>query len=167
MILLLGIVRLGFDFFQGETHSFWFPGNESAWIPVAMDIGLFLFLCVCMEIAFRMGLLGGGDGKLIVTLSLWFGMSGFVEFIFLTALWGAVPVMAVYGFRLFKSMFFSFFPTFLPHYELAAIRLPIGLQKIVLAEKNPPIPYAIAIASGTVHAVLLLQFDIGRISLHP
>ena len=50
-------------------------------------------------ILFRLGLLGGGDAKLLAAATPWFGWSGLPWFLLLVALWGGVLAVAVFVVR--------------------------------------------------------------------
>lgn len=94
----------------------------TAGIVLAVGLGLF-----------TLGLMGGGDIKLLVVLSLWTGWSETTpQFIFLTAIFGGVLVFLVLFAR----------------FIAAAIWAKEGKVLPRLLTKKQPVPYGIAIAAA-------------------
>lgn len=87
-------------------------------------------------VLFSAGLLGGGDAKLLAAVTLWFGTSGIVEFLLLTALAGALLAMVIGAWSLIN-------------FE-AEIRSVAGRSR--LAWVKPSLPYGFAIAAGAILA---------------
>ena len=84
---------------------------------------------------FTLGLMGGGDIKLLVVLSLWTGWSvQTLQFIFLTAIFGGVLVIVVLLLRaIVAPILFKMRPTH-------------NLPRLLTAKQ--PVPYGIAIAAA-------------------
>ena len=98
------------------------PALGAAVLVLAVGLGLF-----------TLGLMGGGDIKLLVVLSLWTGWSEATpQFIFLTAIFGGLLVFVVLFARFIA-------PSFWP---VATKPLPR------LLTKKQPVPYGIAIAAA-------------------
>lgn len=94
----------------------------TAGIVLAVGLGLF-----------TLGLMGGGDIKLLVVLSLWTGWSETTpQFIFLTAIFGGVLVVVVLFAR----------------FMAAALWAKEGKTLPRLLSKKQPVPYGIAIAAA-------------------
>ena len=94
----------------------------TAGIVLAVGLGLF-----------TLGLMGGGDIKLLVVLSLWTGWSETTpQFIFLTAICGGVLVVVVLFARFLAAAFLQKEGKTLPR----------------LLTKKQPVPYGIAIAAA-------------------
>lgn len=150
IILVLGFSRIAADFSAGETIAF--PGLElfleasviavpaQAWQLAAADIALFICVMFLMELLFRVGALGGGDCKLILALTVWFGVNGFAEFLIAMSMMGGILAAFVIAARLFRDEIFS----------ICGVFMPGGIHKSLYAEKKPPIPYAVAIAPGAI-----------------
>ena len=102
----------------------WLPALGAAALVLAVGLGLF-----------TLGLMGGGDIKLLVVLSLWTGWSKMTpQFIFLTAVFGGVLVFLVLLMRLV-----------LPPLWLK-LRPKHNLPRLLT--RKQPVPYGIAIAAA-------------------
>src|SRR5690606_33991444 len=86
---------------------------------------------------------GGGDSKLAMAAILWVGALGFMTFILTMALTGLLLAFASLGFRVLKSQ-----------------KLPGGPESwpARLAAGENAVPYGIAIAAGTIHAIFYLGY---------
>lgn len=83
---------------------------------------------------FSLGLMGGGDVKLLAVLSLWAGWPGSAHLLFLTAICGGVLVALILVLRAtLPKLWFRLFPT---------RNLPRVLTR------KEPIPYGLAIAGA-------------------
>ncbi|MFW0776548.1 MAG: A24 family peptidase [Rickettsiales bacterium] len=80
-------------------------------------------------VVFAMKWMGGGDIKLITACALWVGMPNLMEFVFVTALFGGVFAVALWGLR-----------KVLPHILKAKKQWPRILRE------GEPAPYGVAIA---------------------
>lgn len=102
----------------------WLPAVAAAGIILAVGLGLF-----------TLGLMGGGDIKLLVVLSLWTGWSAATaQFIFLTAIFGGVLVVLVLVLRAVLA------PLWLK------LRPARNLPRLLT--RKQPVPYGIAIAAA-------------------
>ncbi len=102
----------------------WLPALGAAAIMLVIGLGFF-----------TLGLMGGGDIKLLVVLSLWTGWAvQTVQFIFLTAVFGGVLVVVVLLLRwIVTPMLFEASPT-------------QNLPRLLTPKQ--PVPYGIAIAAA-------------------
>lgn len=98
------------------------PALGAAAIVLAVGLGLF-----------TLGLMGGGDIKLLVVLTLWTGWSATTpQFIFLTAICGGLLVFVVLFARFIAPAFW-----------------PVNTKPLPrLLTKKQPVPYGIAIAAA-------------------
>ena len=104
------------------------PFSLTALLAAAVVLGAGLLL-------FFLGLMGGGDVKLLVVLTLWTGWgAATVSFLFLTAIAGGLLVVALLLLRaLIPTLFFGADPT----------------RKIpAIFTRGQPVPYGIAIAAA-------------------
>lgn len=102
------------------------------WIMALMAAGIVLVIGLGM---FALGLMGGGDIKLLVVLTLWTGWgTQTLQFIMLTAIAGGVLVVIVLLLRFFLPPFFS--------------KLSPGRNVPRLLQRKQPVPYGIAIAAA-------------------
>ncbi len=93
--------------------------------PVLMfGIGLFIF---------SRNWLGGGDVKLMIALGGWTGLAGLPIQLALVSIAGGILALALIGLRAAVAM---------------AVADPAGWPR--LFQKNAPLPYAVAIAAGSV-----------------
>ena len=104
------------------------------WVSAIGAAGLMLVIGMGM---FALGLMGGGDIKLLVALCLWTGWGiGTPQFIFITAIAGGILVVVVLSSRLL----------FAPLWQS---RSPDKALPRLLTRKQP-VPYGIAIAFGFI-----------------
>lgn len=102
----------------------WLPAIGAAALLLAVGLGLF-----------TLGLMGGGDIKLLVVLSLWTGWSATTpQFIFLTAIFGGLLVVVVLLMRVMLP------PVWLK------VRPKHNLPRLLT--RKQPVPYGIAIAAA-------------------
>ena len=102
------------------------------WLPAFAAAGLMLLVGL---VFFTLGLMGGGDIKLLVALSLWTGWDiATPRFIFLTAIAGGLLVVAVLILRLIIA------PLWLK------LRPTKNLPRLLT--RKQPVPYGIAIAAA-------------------
>lgn len=70
------------------------------WAPI-WDAGLGFCLCLILMLAlFYFNLFGGGDAKMIIALSAFFGLKGLYPFLMLTGLSGGLLALSLLGLRL-------------------------------------------------------------------
>ena len=108
------------------------PIPMSVWLPA---IGVAAIILVVGLGMFALGLMGGGDIKLLVVLSLWTGGSMVtLQFIFLTALFGGLLVFVVLLLRFLAAPLW------------VKIRPAHNLPRLLT--RKQPVPYGIAIAAA-------------------
>jgi prepilin peptidase CpaA len=103
----------------------WLPDTGTALLVLGVGLGIF-----------ALGLMGGGDVKLLVVLSLWTGWhEATLQFLFLTAIMGGLLVVVVLLMR-------ALLPGFWPKNAEGKRTLPR------LLTRKEPVPYGIAIAAA-------------------
>ncbi|HEY2445954.1 MAG TPA: prepilin peptidase [Rhizomicrobium sp.] len=121
---LQAILLAGFAAFALATAM---PLAALGWHLVAAIIGLAIGFAL-----FALGLMGGGDAKLIACVSLWFGFPDFLDFALIASIFGGALTLFLLGYR----------------------QLPIPrlfASQAWLARLHDPkqgIPYGVALASG-------------------
>ncbi len=101
--------------------------------------GLTLFIGLGI---FALGLMGGGDIKLLVVLTLWTGWIKLtLQFVFLTAIFGGLLVILVLLLRAIAPMLFS--------------RKSPGTGLPRLLTRGQPVPYGVAIALAFLYMLLI------------
>lgn len=118
LLALLGLVRIGSDLVAG-----------GAWLAAAGDLGMAFLVFTLGALAFRFGVLGGGDVKLLAAGSLFFGAVGSGGYLLLTALAGGLLALG---------------------FLASCLALPGGSRKA-----RPSLPYAVAIAAGGIAASMM------------
>lgn len=106
-------------------------------LPVSIlpSLGAAALMFACGLAMFALGIMGGGDAKLLTVLALWIGWGiQLMVFLFMTAVAGGVLVVVVLLLR-----------AFLP--SLLLKRNPTRILPRLLTRKEP-IPYGLAIAFG-------------------
>lgn len=106
------------------------------WGTVGLHAGVGLGLLVAGFAAFSLGLLGGGDAKLLGAAGLWFGLTGLAQFLTMTVLAGGLLALAVMAWSLV---------TFDAELRDSRLLRRIGWLK-------PSVPYGYAIAAGAIAA---------------
>lgn len=102
----------------------WLPAVGAAALVLAVGLGLF-----------TLGLMGGGDIKLLVVLTLWTGWTAATaQFIFLTAIFGGLLVVVV---LLMRAVLPPLWLKLRPKHNLPR-----------LLTRKQPVPYGIAIAAA-------------------
>lgn len=85
-------------------------------------------------VLFAMGLIGGGDAKLMAALALWLGMPALPSFLVMTALCGGTLAVILLALRYLVD-------------RTSRLALPDGsVRYLRLLERTAPVPYAPAIA---------------------
>jgi prepilin peptidase CpaA len=98
---------------------FWWASGLSLWPEVALQIALALGVFALFALAFRLGMMGGGDVKLVAALALWLPLPALAKLLVVMSLAGGVLTLAM-----------------------------IILHRRAKAEGQLEIPYGIAIAVG-------------------
>lgn len=103
-----------------------------SWPPILWAFSLAGLVLVAAVIMFVMGIMGGGDGKLLAAAVLWTGQERLMEFLFITALAGGVLALVLLLFRRLPL-------------ATALDRFPAMRQ---LHAKKQDVPYAVAIGTS-------------------
>lgn len=69
---------------------FWWSSGLALWPDVAIQLGVALAAFAVLAGLFAMGLMGGGDVKLLTALALWIEPTAFVQLVIIMALAGGV-----------------------------------------------------------------------------
>lgn len=69
---------------------FWWASGLSLWPEIAMQIGVALAAFTVLAGMFALGMMGGGDVKLLTALALWIEPTAFLQLIIIMALAGGV-----------------------------------------------------------------------------
>lgn len=69
---------------------FWWSSGLSLWPDVAMQLGVAVAAFAVLAGMFALGLMGGGDVKLLTALALWIEPTAFLQLIIIMALAGGV-----------------------------------------------------------------------------
>jgi prepilin peptidase CpaA len=96
---------------------FWYAGGLSLWPDVATQIGVAFGVLVVFWIAFQLGMMGGGDVKMLAALALWLPLGSLLQLLMIMSVGGGVLTLAM----------------LIPH-------------RIAKAAGKPEIPYGIAIS---------------------
>ena len=98
---------------------FWWITGLSLWPEIASQIGVSLGVFALFALAFRFGMMGGGDVKLVAALALWLPIGAVVKLIVIMSIAGGVLTAAM-----------------------------IARQRLGKNKAAPEIPYGVAIAFG-------------------
>jgi len=120
------------------------------WSDIAIHIGIGLAVFVVGIILFALGLIGGGDVKLMSAISIWFGWPEVYGFLLLFAILGGILAVVVMILRKAKR---------LPGPLAALPWLNVGESK----DAAPGMPYGIAIGIAALllmpqHSILVTVF---------
>lgn len=110
--------------------------REFVFMSITSHLGAAALTFVVTGALFALKQLGAGDSKFATAVSLWFGLSGLVPFLFYMALSGGIIGVASLLLRKYK-------PLKSP---------PAGSWPAKAQEGSPSVPYGIAIAIGTLAA---------------
>jgi prepilin peptidase CpaA len=75
---------------------FWTAAGLAPWPDMAVQIAIGLVAILVFAIAFALGVMGGGDVKLIGALGLWFGLLDMMQFLLRMSLLGGVLTMILW-----------------------------------------------------------------------
>lgn len=106
------------------------------WTNVALHTFAGLAMLAFAYVLFSGGFLGGGDAKLLAAVTLWFGTSGTLEFLLITAISGAFLAVVIGTWSLV---------TLEAEIRALAVRARFAWIK-------PSLPYGFAIAAGAILA---------------
>jgi prepilin peptidase CpaA len=83
---------------------FWWLSGLSLWPDIASQIGVAAIVFLLFALAFRFGMMGGGDVKLLAALALWLPLGAMVKLLVIMSLaGGALTVAMMVGQRLGKN----------------------------------------------------------------
>ena len=69
---------------------FWWASDLSLWPDVAVQVGLALALLLLFWVAFAVGMMGGGDVKMIAALALWLPPLAVMKLLLIMSIAGGV-----------------------------------------------------------------------------
>ena len=111
---------------------FWWASGLALWPDVALQIGVALLVFGAFAVAFGLGMMGGGDVKLIGALALWLPWQGVLSLLVIMSLAGGVLTLAM-----------------------------VARKRLQKSEAQLEIPYGVAIAFGGIWLIserFLYQF---------
>lgn len=109
---------------------FWIASGMAIWPDMALQFGFALLVSAAMMGLYALGLLGGGDIKLLAALSLWIAPLDYMTLLIIMAVVGG-----------FMAVFFV-------------------IRRIVFKPKTPgELPYGVAIAAGALWVLTINNFD--------
>jgi prepilin peptidase CpaA len=111
------------------------PLAEMAWHLLAGSILFFAGYAL-----FALRLFGGGDAKLMAAAGLWFGTSGSLNFLIMTAIAGGILALIVAAWSAFSLS-----------WEISGSERTLPLRQR-LSQWAPKVPYGIALAVGAILA---------------
>jgi prepilin peptidase CpaA len=83
---------------------FWWAGSLSLWPDVAVQIGLATAILLLFWLAFSVGMMGGGDVKMIAALALWMPPLAMLKLLLVMSLaGGALTIAMLIPHRMAKS----------------------------------------------------------------
>ncbi len=102
------------------------------WGAIGLHLGFGLFAFAVCAGLFHVGVIGGGDAKVLSAVALWTGWSALLPFLFWTSLAGGLLALGVLALRRLGGAVGPTAPRFLR----------------LLLDKSRGVPYAVAIAVG-------------------
>lgn len=109
---------------------FWFASGMAFWPDMAIQLGFALMVSAAMIALYALGLLGGGDIKLLAALSLWIAPFDYMTLLVIMAAVGGIMAIC------------------------------FVVRRIVFKPKTPgQLPYGVAIASGALWVLTINNFD--------
>lgn len=73
----------------------WWANGLALWPDAAIQAGIALAAFGLFAVAFRLGMMGGGDVKLIAALALWFPFPAFAQLLVMMSIAGGVVTAAI------------------------------------------------------------------------
>ena len=121
------------------AHVLLAPEQVGVWPHLAVGLGVF----IVGYVLWLGGTIGGGDVKLLGVVALWAGPDYVLSFLLVTACVGGGLAIACLAFTHSKPVL---------AYAACRLGLPTSISAIALAqdEREPTLPYAVAIAAGGV-----------------
>jgi prepilin peptidase CpaA len=111
---------------------YWWANNLALWPDVALQLGVALLVFGAFALAFGLGMMGGGDVKLIGALALWLPWQGVLALLVIMSLAGGALTLAM-----------------------------VARKRLQKSEAQLEIPYGVAIAFGGIWLIserFLYQF---------
>jgi prepilin peptidase CpaA len=75
--------------------AWWFANGLQVWPDMAIQIGVALAVFAVFLVLFHYGMMGGGDVKLIVALSLWLPFGAFVTMLMVMSIAGGIVTIVM------------------------------------------------------------------------
>ncbi len=75
--------------------GWWFASGLQLWPGMALQIGMAVIVFAIFLLVFHFGLMGGGDVKLIVALSLWLPWNAFVSMLMVMSIAGGIVTIVM------------------------------------------------------------------------
>lgn len=92
---LTGAIALG-------APLFWWSSGLALWPDVAMQFGVAVLVFAVLAILFAVGMMGGGDVKLLTALALWIAPTQFMQLLIIMALVGGLLTIVMGGWHVIK-----------------------------------------------------------------
>ncbi|WP_312487963.1 prepilin peptidase [Sphingomonas sp.] len=73
----------------------WWASGVPPWPDAALQLGVAIGLFLLFALAFRVGMMGGGDVKMIAALSLWLPLGPLIRMLMLMSIAGGVVTLAM------------------------------------------------------------------------
>ncbi|MEL7198957.1 MAG: prepilin peptidase [Pseudomonadota bacterium] len=109
---------------------FWFASGMAVWPDMAIQLGFAVLVSVAMMALYAMGLLGGGDIKLLAALSLWIAPLSYMTLLIIMAIVGGLMAIA------------------------------FVVRRVVFKPETPgQLPYGVAIAAGALWVITIDNYD--------
>jgi prepilin peptidase CpaA len=103
------------------------------WQDIVVHVGVGVAMLLAGIALFAVGVIGGGDAKLLAAASLWLGLTPLVPFLAYVAVFGGALALAILAYR-----------------SVPAGALPLPDWAARLHAKGEGIPYGVAIAAGAL-----------------
>lgn len=107
--------------------AWWWANGLALWPDMALQIGLAIAAFALFAAAFQLGMMGGGDVKLIAALALWFPFGAFAQLLVVMSLAGGAVTVALMIERRWRNK-----PIEVPYGVAIAIAGLIALREPIL-----------------------------------
>jgi prepilin peptidase CpaA len=111
---------------------FWFLSGLPVWPDIALQIAVAAGVFMVFLLAFQLGMMGGGDVKLVTAVALWLPYTAVVKLLLIMSIAGGVLTVVM-----------------------------MARQRLARSEQKPEVPYGVAIAFGGIWVIgerFLYQF---------
>jgi len=75
--------------------AWWWAGGMAPWPDMAVQLGLALAVFALFTVLFALGMMGGGDVKLIAALALWLPLTALLTMLFVMAVAGGLVTIVI------------------------------------------------------------------------